>query len=366
MKIECIKDKLTSVVSKAEKITTKNSTLPVLSCLFLEAKNNNLIIRATNLDLGLEVSFPVKVEKEGIVAVSGMILNSFLSNISGDKNITLEVVENNLYIKTKNNKTIIKTFNHEDFPIIPTVSKEKTIKINPKEFAKGLKSVWYSGAFSSVKPELSSVYIYEDGENIVFAATDSFRLAEKKVLIKKMKEFNHFLIPLKNIPEIIKVLEEAEGDMDLDFDKHQIAFSYNGVYLTSRIIDGVFPDYKQIIPKEVKTSVIVLKQDIVNSLKIANVFSDKFNKVNLKVDPKIKTFEIKTKNSDFGENVNKLDAVVKGEGVDINLNYKYISDCFQSINSDSVAISFNGANKAVIVNGVSDKSFTYLVMPMNN
>jgi DNA polymerase-3 subunit beta len=184
-------------------------------------------------------------------------------------------------------------------------------------------------------------------------------------MFKKLKEFSHFLIPLKNIPEIIKILEEANTDIDIDFDKHQIAFSYNGVYLTSRVIDGVFPDYKQIIPKDYTSNVIVLKQDIVNSLKVANVFSDKFNQINLKIDPKTKTFEVKTKNTELGENTNKLDAVVKGDPVDINFNFKYIGDCFQSINSDSVSLSFNGSNRPMVVSGVSDKTFTYLVMSMN-
>ena len=365
MKIECLKEKLVQAVVKAERITGKNLTLPVLKCVLLEAKNSSLTIKATNLDLGIEVTVPVKVEKEGVVAVPGNILSSFISNLQNEKNIILEVVEGNLVVSTRVNSTTVKSLPYEDFPTIPVVSNERSFQINSKDFVRGLKAVWYSSSISSMKPELSSVFIYPDDEGVVFVATDSFRLAEKKVRLKKGKEFNHILIPYKNVPDIIRVLDEISDDVLVNLDKNQISFSYEGVYLTSRVIDGAFPDYKQIIPKEYKTEVVVLKQDLINSLKLANIFSDTFHQVNIKIHPGKKGFELKTKNSDVGETLNKMEAALSGEDLEINFNHKYIVDCFQSIDSDSVALQFNGLNRPLIMRGVSDKSFMYLVMPMN-
>ncbi len=365
MKVECLKEKFGNAISKAEKITGKNLTLPVLKCILLEAEGNNLKIRATNLDLGVEIVIPVKVIEPGIVAIPGNILNSFIQNIHNDKNIILETIENNLHVSTSTNSTVIKSLPSEDFPTIPVLSEERPFTLNSKDFLKGLKSVWYSSSTSSMKPELSSVFIYCDDENIIFAATDSFRLAEKKVRIKKPKDFTQILIPFKNIPEIIRVLDEINDEIEVKMNKNQIAFSYEGLYLTSRIIDGIFPDYKQIIPREFKTEVIVLKQDFINSLKLANIFSDSFNQLSMRIHPSKKFFELKTKNSDVGENINKMDSALSGEDIDINFNHKYIIDCFQSIDSDSISLHFNGLSKPLIIRGVSDKSFMYLVMPMN-
>jgi DNA polymerase-3 subunit beta len=365
MKIECLKEKLNSAVSKAEKVTGKNLTLPVLSCLYLEAKNNSLKIKATNLDLGIEITIPVKVVEEGIVAVPGGILNSYISNLSNDKNIKLEVVDGNLSVYGAKSSTVIKSFAHEDFPLIPSVSNEKSFKINTLDIVKGLKSVWYSSSTSSMKPELSSVYVYNNEEGLVFAATDSFRLAEKKVKVKNLKDFGQLLIPFKNVAEIIRVLEGISDEISIAFDNNQVSFTYDGLYLTSRIIDGTFPDYKQVVPKEWKTEVIVLKQDLMNAMKIANIFSDNFNQINIKALPSKKTFELTTKNSNIGENLNKIDANLSGEDIEINFNYKYITDCFQSIDSDSVSLDFNGLNRPIVIKGVSDNSFLYLVMPMN-
>ncbi len=365
MKIECLKERLAEAISKAEKITGKNLTLPVLSCILFEAKGHDLIIRATNLDLGIEIVIPVKVEQEGRIAVPGAIVNNFVSHIVGSKNITLEVVDNNLKIITDTNTTVIKSINFEDFPTIPILEHEKSFKLNAKEFVKGIKAVWYSSATSSMKPELSSIYIYSDDEGLLFVATDSFRLAEKRVKSKGAKDITSLLIPVKNVPDILRILDAAEGDIDVVLTKNQISFTYNGIYLTSRIVDGVFPDYKQIIPKDYKTNIVVLKQDLANAFKIATIFSDKFNKLTIKAHPSEKSFELATKNADVGENTNALEAVYEGEDIDINFNYKYIIDCLQSIESDSVSLEFNGLTRPLVMRGVNDKSFMYLVMPIN-
>src|SRR3954470_873606 len=107
MRIECVREKLAEAISKAEKITGKNLTLPVLSCLLFEAKGRNLIIRSTNLDLGIEITLPVKVEREGIIAVPGSIVSNFISHVAGAKNITLDAVDGNLKVITELNTTLI-------------------------------------------------------------------------------------------------------------------------------------------------------------------------------------------------------------------------------------------------------------------
>ena len=365
MNIECIKEKLVQVVSKTEKITTKNITLPILSCILLEAKDSTLTIKATNLDVGIEITLPVKVIKPGKIAVSGSVFYNFISNIINDKNIVLEDVYGNLKISTKHTESIIKSFPVDDFPNIPKVSNEKPFTFNVPGLIKGFKSVMYSSSVSTIRPVLSSILLFSEEEGVVFVATDSFRLSEKRVGVKKHKEFNQILIPFKNINEIIRTLEDIKEDVEVCLNDNQISFSYDNIYITSRVIDGTFPDYKQIIPKEVKTEVVVLKDDFVSSLRISNIFADKFSQVTFHIIPKEKLLKITTKNMDVGENVNNLDAVIKGDELTISFNYKYIIDCFQSIDSDSISLSFSDINKPMVIRGIGDKSFLYLVMPMN-
>lgn len=364
MNIECIKEKLSLALSKAERVTSKNITLPVLSCVLLEAKDSNLKIKATNLDLGIEINIPVKVIKPGKVAVSGSILNNFISNVV-DNNIILEEESGNLKVKTKHSQSVIKSFPTEDFPNIPKITNGKSFTFNSPSLIKGFKSVMYSSSVSTIRPVLSSILLSSEEDSVIFVATDSFRLSEKKVSTKKQKEFSQILIPFKNVSEIIRIIEGINDDLSVNLNENQISFTHNGLYLTSRVIDGNFPDYKQIIPSDVKTEVTLLKQDLLSGLRISNIFSDKFSQVVFNVLPKDKTLKITTKNNDVGENVNSIDAVIKGDSLTISFNYKYIMDCFQSIESDSITLFFSDINKPMVVRGVGDKSFLYLVMPMN-
>lgn len=364
MKIECNIDKIKKALIQTERLTGKNLTLPVLGSVLFVAEGKTLKLRATNLNLGIETEIPAKIEREGILAVRGDILSSIFSILQGDFNVLFELINGNLSVKTKTSSIVLKSIPHEDFPTIPVVSGE-SFKIECNKFIEGVKSVYYSSSLSEIKPEIGSVYIYPEDDTLVFVSTDSFRLAEKRVKIKQKLSFGGLLIPFKNITEIIKIFDGLDGEMIVSLQKNQISFSFSNIYLTSRVVDGNFPDYKQIIPKNPTTQAIVLKQDFISSLKISNIFSDKFNQIVLNINPKEKIFEVESKNIDIGENITKLDGALNGEDVSVNFNYKYILDCFQSIGGDSLSLDLSGNNKPMIIRSVGDSSFMYLVMPMN-
>ncbi len=365
MKLECSKDKLSEAVSKASRLATnRNPGLPILSCLLLENKNNRLTIKATNLEIGVCLDVPVKTEKPGSVAVPGEILNNLLTNLPSGKNIKIEGRDGEIVVATEKNRSVIKKKDINDFPSIPE-TKSDAFSVSTKDFTNGLKSVWYSSTQSSIKPELSSVFIYTDSGEMVFVATDSFRLAEKRIKVKQNKDFGNVLLPYKNALEIVRVLEDETGETNIFLDKNQISLSSDGIYITSRLVDSSFPDYKQIISKEFETEAVILRQDLISALKLANVWSDKLNQINFLVSPAKKDLEVRTRHSELGENNCKLDAALSGKELDISFNIKYIADCLSSISSDSVSISLNDVSKPMVIRGVGDKSFLYLVMPMN-
>ena len=282
MKIEVNIDKFKEAVISAERITGKNLTLPVLNSVLLIASGKSLKVRATNLSVGIEIEMSAKIEKDGVLAVKGDVLSNTFSNIGQNENgaVTLEESNGNLSVKTKNHTVVLKGQSSEDFPTIPVIEGE-SFEIESKKFFDGIRSVFYSASNSDIKPEISSVYVYGEGDNLVFVATDSFRLAEKKIKMKNASAFKGVIIPLKNAMELMKIIDGMNGEMKVIFSKNQIAFFFDHIYFTSRIIDGSFPDYKQIIPKESATEAIVLKQDLLNAVKISNVFSDKFNQAEI-------------------------------------------------------------------------------------
>lgn len=365
MKVVCSRETLLENLGLVEKASGKNVSLPVLTCVLLRAEKGNLLLRATNLELGIEAIVPAKVEQHGSVAVPAAVFYNTIASTYGSNSVTLEMANDNLLVSTSTSKTLIKALPHDDFPSLPKIKNPTIITLLTEEFLRGIRAVWYSASLSSIKPELASVYLFVDGKKMYFAATDSFRLAEKHIPLQKSVECNPLLIPFRNIADIIRVLDNRGGEVALHISETQLSFVFDTMYVVSRLVDGTFPDYQQIIPKERRTEATVLKQDLINAFKKVVVFSDRFNHVNFRVRPSKKEFTIGAENSDVGETTETLNAALSGEDLEINFNHKYITDSFQAFSGDSVALSFVGLSKPMIMRGVSDSTFLYLVMPLN-
>jgi len=365
MKVECLLEKLKASVGQIEKVSGKNLTLPVLGSIYIQTDESSLILRATNLNVGAEIKIPAKIIEHGSVAVPATLLSQICSGLMGDTPVTLETVNDNLIIQTKNSKMTLKSMNGEDFPTLPKISTPDMFQVPIDQLISGIKSVAYSAAVSDIKPEIASVYLYCDNDQLVFVATDAFRLAEKKVSIKNLSQFPEILIPVKNVNEIVRILAEYSGTINLSIAENQISFIHENVYITSRLTGGNYPNYRQIMPKESKTEIIILKSDLQNILKSILVFSDKLNQIDLAVNPAEKTCTMISHNNETGEGVITVEAALSGDPIETRMNHRYISEALQSITTDSVSFSFTEPNRAMVMKGVGDTSFTYLVMPMN-
>ena len=364
MKLECKKDVLRDALTLAERLTGRNLSLPVLSGVLLEVMGEILVIRATNLDVGVEIKIPVKVEKEGQVVIKGGTLISLLNNLKEDK-IKLELVNENILVSSVYHTILVKALPVGDFPSLPIQPESEDVEISAETLVGGLKSVFFSSATSSIKPEINSVYLYSEENQLFFVATDSFRLSERKIIMPSLKSDLEMIIPAKNVAEIIRLFENVGDKVVLNYNKNQLAITSSNFYFISRLIDGVYPDYRQIVPKEAKTEVILTRDDLLANLKLVNVFANKLNQIDCKVQPNNKNVEIVSQNSEVGESAARLGAEITGEPIEMSFNVRYLLEMFQSLSDQEVIIKFNGKTKPVLFRGVADPSFSYLVMPMN-
>lgn len=365
MKIETTLEKIKDAISRIQKISAKNLSLPILENVLLTVKDNVLIMRSTNLHVGAEITIPVKVEVGGEISVKIDVFGSIINSLSSEHKVVLELIENTLQITTEKSQMSIKLFPHNDFPTLPRVEDGVEVNLSVETLIEGVRSVVYSASQSDIKPEISSVYIYTENNELVFVATDSFRLAEKRIVTDATSDFPGVIIPVKNIQECIKIFMGIDGDIKLSIGKNQLSIDSEDIYFTSRIVDGNYPDYKQIIPSESKTEVIVLKEELIKSLRLVNVFSDNFNQILVKTNTEKGLIDIHSRNTDVGENNTSVDAAITGEGIEMYLNHKYLTDVFSATHTDSINFSFTEKNKPCIVRSVGDPSFLYLIMPMN-
>lgn len=363
MEITIPHDELTTALELIGRISTKHVTLPVLQCVRVEAAKGRITLQATNLEISIEVPLSGTITEEGVVAVPTQIFLQSIQFIS-QKDITLRTEDQVLQLETKNTNTSIKTFVVDEFPTLNQLQGEE-LKLQGKMFSYGIKSVAFAASQTSIKPELGSVFIQQKKEHsLTFVATDSFRLMEKTVSQKGLVLDQSLMIPQKNAVELARICETVGEDPLFITNENQCALRFpNGVYISSRLVTGSFPDYTQIIPKEFVTHVTVLKDDLQRSFKKTNIFLNKFRQVSLTISEGSLT--ISSQNNDVGHTTDTVRAQVEGEELALNFNQQYIMDPLSHINDDSIKMSFAGIGRAMIMEGVTDKGLRYLVMPMN-
>ncbi len=365
MKVESTLEKIALAISRVQKISAKNLSLPILENVLLKAENNTLLFRSTNLHVGVEVSVPVKIKQEGEIAVNLAVFSNILNSLKHEHKVVLEVQDTNLHISTEKSSMDIKLFPHQDFPTLPRVEDGVEISLPIEKIIDGVRSVVYAASLSDIKPEIASVYIYPQNNELVFVSTDSFRLAEKRIVVDTEQDFPGVIVPVRNIQECIKVFTGVSEDVKVFIGKNQISLQSSEIYFTSRIVDGTYPNYQQIIPQESTIEAIVLKDDLMQTLRLVNVFSDSFNQILLKTNSKKGIIELHSRNTDVGENTTSVDAALSGGDIETYLNHKYLTDSFPAISADSLSFSFTEKNKPFVVRGVGEGNFLYLIMPMN-
>ncbi len=343
------------------RVSTKHITLPVLQCVLLEATKDTLFFKSTNLEIHIEVEIPIKNTTPGTIAVPAVTLLQII-NLINQKTISISIEGENLVIESQNSKTEIRSLPPEDFPKIPKIE-EKPKKIKGSQFALGIKTTAFTASQSSIKPELGSVYIYQKKENtLTFVATDSFRLMEKTVAQPHVVLDHHLLIPFKNALEMARVAEMSD-EIDLYVTENQCALRVKNIYITTRLINGTFPDYEQIIPKEYVSHATIHTVDFINSLKKTNIFLNKFLQVSLILSGKYLT--LSSQNTESGSTTESIHAAIEGQEITLNFNQRYLSEITQYLTDESVCFHCAGIGRPMVIENLHDRSLRYLVMPMN-
>jgi DNA polymerase-3 subunit beta len=314
-----------------------------------------------------------KTEKEGKIAVPARFLNQLVGSLPDDK-VSIKEKGNSLVVESKNLKTQIKGFSADDFPIIPTFLKDIYIELDGKKLKDGLASVVDMASVSQIRPEISGVYLVFGKDSVRLVATDSFRLAEKTIHLKTGYKnlFNKevdFILPQKTIKELINILSDEEKNIRIYISESQVLFEtflsnseHQEINLISRQIEGEYPSYQEIIPKESKTKVILNKEEFGKQIKTAGLFGGRTNEVVLKIDGK--EIEIKSQDSEIGESESTIAAKVEGDTLRTSFNWKFIIDGLANMKSSEISFEFQGADGPAVIRPVGDASYLYVVMPI--
>ena len=385
MKLICTEVNFKKAIFNCERVVSKKNTLPILNNILFETEKGGLKLSATNLEIGVSSKIGAKIEKEGRITIPAKLISNFSANLPNGENISLELVDNNLKIKSGINKAIIKGISAEDFPLLPLRKTEYLLDLSSLELKTAILKVMPAVAFNESRQELTGINLILREKELIFAATDSFRLSECQIKIEEIninketyklfiEKNENVIIPANVLGELNRMLApDVDNRVKITIEEGQIFFEIDGIKLVSRLINGKYPEYKHIMPAEYKTRIVGEKQVLQNAIKIASVFSaGGSNEITLKINQKEGKIFILSSSAEAGENSAELKFDIIGPSQEVVFNSKYLLDGINATTTSQVAILLNSEATPVAVREINEKSgevlenFTYIVMPIKN
>jgi len=371
MKLIILKEKLKKGINIVERVSQKSLTLPILQNTLLKTDKNFLKLSTTNLESSISWQGLAKVEREGQICIPTKFLSNLL-NFLPDKPINLEVKDLTLSLKCENYATKIKGINPEDFPIIPQIKGGDIININSIKFCQALGQIVNIPSPSTSRTEISGVLFILQKDLIKIVATDSFRLAEKKIFSKnKLSKDYSLILPQSAVKEIIGIFNEKEGDLKIHLSSNQVLFEYRAegviqpqIQFTSRLIEGEYPNYEEIIPKKYETRIHVQKKDFLNQIKTASLFSGKINEVKLNINADKGKIEVSSQSPDLGEYKGSFKGTIKGKSISISFNHRFLIDGISGVEGKELNFELTDEGGPAALKPIIEKDYLYIIMPI--
>lgn len=371
MKFSCNQDTFSKYLNIISRVVSNKPGLPILNNVKFETTKGKLIITATDLEIGINTWIGADIKSEGTITVPAKELTEFVNSIPTDAiDATLE---NQVFnISGTNNSANFNTMPADDFPSVVTIDKEKPLfKISKEEITKAVNRVAFASATDDIKPVLTGVLLEITGESISFVGTDGLRLSRQVVKLDSSSEKDkNILVPVKALLELAHIVSEIDEDELIEVylieDRNQVLFRYSDVDLVSRLIDGEFPEYRQIIPTGYKTISKVSRSEFLNSLKITNIIARSVlgNKLILDIEPKLNKITLSATQTDLGSNKSTFEGNIDGDPLKIAFSSRLLSDILNHLDSEDILFECSETVKPGVFKITDDPDFVHLVMPM--
>ncbi len=373
MKVTCLQENLAKGLGIVGRAVALRSTLPITSNVLIATEHGRVKLAATNLDIALSCWIGGQIEEEGAITVPARLLTDFVNSLPSEKiELTLSPRSRQLKVKCARNEATIGGMDADDFPPIPAVEDGGTLEIDPKALREAITQVVFSAATDDSRPVLTGVRLAVDGDTLTFAATDGFRLAVRNLKLKtKGTEAQEVVVPARALAELNRLLQDQDDAVQLTFNaaKTQVLFKLKDVELVAQLIQGTFPDYSRLIPKEWASRAVVEARDFLQEAKIASIFARDGSGIvritfSASEDGTPGQMTLSARAEEIGDNEGALDAAVEGEASKIAFNGKYLQDVLQVLDGGRVALETTGPSQPGVIRPLDNDNYVHVVMPM--
>ncbi|HSX02853.1 MAG TPA: DNA polymerase III subunit beta [Candidatus Saccharimonadia bacterium] len=367
MRLSLTQENLSRALASVGRVVSGRSSLPVLSNVLLTTDGNRLRLSATNLEIGINYWIGSKIDEQGSLTVPARLFAEFVSSLPHG-NIDLEADEANLTVRSPHYESKINGITAEEFPIIPQVTSDPALKVDGTLFREALAQVVIAASADEARPVLAGVYLYTEEGVLYMVATDSYRLAEKRLELGEGQTGElSVIVPVRTMQELVRLLAEAEGELELYLDENQIMFRVDEVELISRLIEGQFPNYRPLIPKQAATSFDIETAEFARITKVAGLFARESAgsvKLEIKAEGEV---SIVSSDSEVGGNKSTAECEVSGDDGEIALNARYLQDALSVMKAPKVTFAISGKLNPCVLSpageGTAD-DYIHIVMPL--
>jgi DNA polymerase-3 subunit beta len=366
MKLQISQENLSKAVSLASRFTSSRAQLPILGNILLTVNKNKLNVSSTNLEVSVSSQIAAKVDSEGEISIPSKVLLEIVSNLPKET-LTLESDKEQLKINTSSFSSKVLGMNTSDFPKVPaSISREKSLVLSSDKFFEALGKVLFSTSVDETRPILTGVLFILTKDSLTLVSTDGFRLSRKVVNVSSGKiDSLKVILPKFVLSEINRSSDSDEVAFEIQDKEKQALFGLGDVVLSSIILEGEYPDFEKIIPKNSICSVTLDKEDFLRAIKLSAPFArDNSNIVKIKI---LKgAVNVLAESSQAGNQEMKVDAKIEGESKDfeISFNFKFLEDFLDSVKGEEIKMEFVSTDKAGIFLDTSDKDYLHLIMPV--
>jgi len=373
MKVSVSQQQLAHGLSMVSRAVSPRSTLPVLGNVLLATDEGRLRLAATNLELGISCWIGAQVGEEGSITVPARLLSDLVNNLPSDTvHLNVNMSTFTLKVRCGTSSTEIKGIDAQEFPPMPASDPKEGIHMKVGDFKEMIQQVAFAASSDEARPVLQGVQTTVSSSAITLAATDGFRISVRKTELPEPapRQFS-MIIPARALNELARVAQDGEGTVSLITPpgRGQVIFNLEHVEVVSQLIDGNFPDYKVILPRNFKTHTIVSTAAFLKACKQAEIIARNGNNVvrlNLqKYDDRPGEIEVSAQTEETGSSENKIDANVEGPGLVVALNVKYLREVLEVVKTPNLVLESNDNKSPVQIQCVGDENFQHVIMPMH-
>ncbi len=362
MKATILLEHLKKHMSLLARVVPTQSQVPVLLNVLLEATGEGLFISATDLEMGVRIKIPAKIEQEGAVTVSGKHFTEVINSLTSAR-VTMELADNGLVMQSDEGKVILQTIPKEEFPRLIDEKGKQLYTFSPAEVQTIFSKLLFSVSADDSRPELTGIYLAQQDDYIDFVSTDGYRLSLKRLPAKNILPSDEgMIISARVIAEIMHIKDE-KITMYVYSESNQVLFETTDILLIGRLIAGNFPNYERVIPESSSTKITVDRDEFAKAIRLSSIFArESANIVRIQITDK--TLNIFSRSSGVGEGEIKLAITQEGENNDISFNVKFLNDLLRSVDDKDIEMGLNSLTQPAVFRVPGDKEFLHVIMPV--